>query len=148
LFIEKSGGFFFMAEKKNSNNNLKQSKEIKKILEEVKEKASVSKITAKDLLEKSEEELKEKVALSKRETHNNLKDLKIILAVLLGKDKNKELSQVLDTDKSFTSKQIKELEEKGLIKKEGEGKNTRYTVDKFNVMKFLTTRVVIKWKEK
>ena len=85
--------------------------------------------------------------LKKREAHNTLKDLKILTAIMLGKDRNKELSSVLDIDKSFTSKQIKNLEEKGLVRKEGEGKNVRYEVDKFNVLKFLQSKVVIKWKK-
>ena len=85
--------------------------------------------------------------IKKREAHNTLKDLKIITAIMLGKDRNKDLSSVLDTDKSFTSKQIKNLEEKGLVRKEGEGKNVRYEIDKFNVLKFLQQRVVIKWKK-
>jgi len=121
---------------------------VEKTLQQTEEKLAVSKITASELLEKSEEELKEKAETGKREVHSNLKDLKIILAILLGKDKNKELSQVLNADKSFTSKQIKELEEKGLVKKEVDGKDVRYTVDKFNVMNFLSTKVVVKWKEK
>ena len=85
--------------------------------------------------------------LKKRETHNALKDLKILTAIMLGKDRNKELSSVLDTDKSFTSKQIKSLQEKGLVRREGEGKNVRYEVDKFNLLKFLQLKVVIKWKK-
>ena len=52
---------------------------------------------------------------------------------------------MLNTDKSFTSKQIKSLEEQGLIKREGEGKETKYEVDRFNVMKFLGSKIVIKW---
>jgi Mn-dependent DtxR family transcriptional regulator len=64
---------------------------------------------------------------------------------MLGKNKNKELAHVLDTDKSFTSKQIKELEEQGLVTREGEGKETTYSVDRFNLMKFLESKVVIKW---
>ena len=84
---------------------------------------------------------------NKRDTHNTIKDLKILTAIMLGKDRNKELSSVLDTDKSFTSKQIKNLEEKGLVRKEGGGKNVRYEIDKFNVLKFLQTKVVLKWKK-
>ena len=76
-----------------------------------------------------------------------VKDLKILTAISLGKDRNKELAKVLDTDKSFTSKKVKELEEQGLIRKEGEGKDVRYEVNEFNVMKFLQSRVVIKWRK-
>lgn len=102
-------------------------------------------ITAQQILDLKPEQLN-MLEGGKREVHNLLKDLKIITAILLGKKKNKELSQVLDTDKSFTSKQIKELEEKGLVKREGEGKETEYAVDQFNVMKFLQSKVVVKWK--
>ena len=84
----------------------------------------------------------------KRDAHNLLKELKIITAILLGKNKNKELAQVLDTDKSFTSKQIKGLEEKGLVKREGSGRDVEYSVDNFNVMKFLQSKLVVKWKAK
>lgn len=139
-------------------------KKIKKIIEEkIEEKPEVPKIeekkeepqpkrilTAEDILTKSEKELREQMGedLGKRDTRNMLKELKIIMAIMLGKDRNKELSQVLDTDKSFTSKKVKELEQKGLVKKEGKGKETRYEVDQFNVLKFLQSRVVIKWSEK
>ena len=80
-----------------------------------------------------------------RETHNLLRSMKIVTAIMLGKDKNKELAQILQTDKSFTSKQIKELEEQGLVKREGEGRETKYIVDQFNLVKFLQTKVVLKW---
>jgi predicted transcriptional regulator len=72
-----------------------------------------------------------------------VKDLKIITAISLGKDRNKELAKVLDTDKSFTSKKVKELEEKGLISKIGAGKETRYRLNPFHVMQFLQSTVVI-----
>ena len=101
-------------------------------------------LTAHDILTKSEAELK---SFDKRETHNMLQDMRIITAILLGKKKNKELAQVLQTDKSFTSKQIKELEEQGLVKREGEGKEVSYEVDTWNVLKFLQSKVVIKWKK-
>ena len=61
----------------------------------------------------------------------------------MGKDRNKELAKVLDTDKSFAAKKVKELEERGLIQKEGEGKETRYSVVNFNVLKFLQSKVII-----
>ena len=77
-----------------------------------------------------------------------VKDLKIITAISLGKDRNKELAKVLDTDKSFTSKKVKELEEKGLISKIGEGKETRYKLNPFHVMQFLQSTIVITTKKK
>ncbi len=95
----------------------------------------------------SEEENAPKDKENRRETHNLLKHLKILTAIMLGKDKNKELSQVLDADKSFTSKQIRELEVAGLVKKEVEGREVKYSVDKFNLMKFLQQKVIIKWKK-
>lgn len=61
----------------------------------------------------------------------------------MGKDRNKELAKVLDTDKSFASKKIKDLEKRGLIQKNGEGKETRYSLVNFNVFKFLQSKVVI-----
>jgi DNA-binding transcriptional ArsR family regulator len=79
-----------------------------------------------------------------RDIQNKLKDLKIIAAIMLGKQRNKELAQVLDTDKSFTSKKVKALEEQGLVVKSGEGKDTRYEINEFNVLRFLQTKVVIK----
>lgn len=110
-------------------------------------------ITAHDLLTKSEEEIKQEVEKrnieeesgGKRDTQKVLKDLKILTAIMLGKKSNKELSKVLDTDKSFTSKQIKKLEKEGLVHKTGEGKKIKYEVNEFNVMRFLTSRVVFRW---
>ena len=67
---------------------------------------------------------------------------------MLGKKSNKDLSKVLDTDKSFTSKQIKQLEKEGLIHKKGEGRKTTYEVNEFNFMKFLTAKVIVKWSTK
>jgi predicted transcriptional regulator len=84
---------------------------------------------------------------SSRETKKIVRDLKIITAISLGKNRNKDLAKLLDTDKSFASKKVKELEEQGLIRKEGEGKEVRYEVNEFNVMKFLQSRVVIKWQK-
>ena len=77
-----------------------------------------------------------------------VKDLKILTAISLGKDRNKELAKVLDTDKSFTSKKVKELEEKGLISKVGDGKETRYRINPFHVMQFLQSTVVITTKKR
>ena len=82
-----------------------------------------------------------------RENKKIVRDLKIITAISIGQNRNKDLAKVLDTDKSFASKKVKELEEKGLIRKEGEGKEVRYEINKFNVMRFLQSRVVIKWKQ-
>jgi predicted transcriptional regulator len=73
--------------------------------------------------------------------------MKILTAILLGNQQNKELSRVLDTDKSFTSKQIKELEDEGLVKREIDGREVKYEVDRFNLLKFLSTKVTIKWKK-
>ena len=41
---------------------------------------------------------------TKKETNKIIKDMKIITAILLGKNRNKDLAKVLDTDKSFASK--------------------------------------------
>lgn len=83
----------------------------------------------------------------KREDSKLIKYMKILTAISLGKDRNKEIAKMLDTDKSFAAKKIKEMEEQGLIYKEGEGKETRYAVNKFNVLEFLQGKVVIKWPE-
>ncbi|MCX6774645.1 MAG: winged helix-turn-helix domain-containing protein [DPANN group archaeon] len=99
-------------------------------------------ITAQDLLEKSRKEIE--AQLGKRETNSQMKKMKIITAILLGKKRNKDLAQVLDTDKSFATKQIKEMERQGLVTREGVGKDVTYEVDQFNVMKFLQGKVVIK----
>ena len=82
----------------------------------------------------------------KRDEKKVMRDLKIITAISMGKDRNKELAKVLDTDKSYTAKRVKELEEQGLVRREGEGKETRYRVNEFNVLRFLQSRVVIKWR--
>ncbi len=111
--------------------------------EEEMSRRSAAQITAQELLDKPLEEIEKN--LGKREAHNMLRNMKIITAIMLGKNKNNELAHVLDTDKSFTSKQIKELEEQGLVTREGMGKDITYAVDRFNVMKFLESRVVIKW---
>lgn len=103
-------------------------------------------ISAQELLDKTPKELE--AQMGKREAHNLLQQMRIITAILLGKKKNKELSQVLDTDKSFTSKQIGELEAQGLVKREGTGRDVTYEVDQFNVMKFLQSKIIIKWASK
>ncbi len=79
----------------------------------------------------------------RREAQREDRDLRIITAIMLGKKRNKELAQLLDTDKSFAAKKVKELEEKGLIHKVGTGKDTRYEVNEFNVLRFLRAKVVI-----
>jgi len=84
---------------------------------------------------------------SSRETRKIVRDLKIITAIALGKNRNKDLAKLLDTDKSFASKKVKELEAQGLVRKEGEGRDVRYEVNEFNVMKFLQSQVVIKWRK-
>ena len=84
----------------------------------------------------------------RREAKKLVRDLKIITAISVGKNRNKDLAKVLDTDKSFASKKVKELEEQGLIRREGDGKEVRYELNEFNIVKFLQSRVVIKWQEK
>jgi len=84
----------------------------------------------------------------RREAKKLVRDLKIITAISVGKNRNKDLAKVLDTDKSFASKKVKELEEQGLIRREGYGKEVRYELNEFNIVKFLQSRVVIKWQEK
>ena len=78
-----------------------------------------------------------------RDEKKQLSNLKIITAINLGKDRNKDIAKFLDTDKSFAAKKVKELEEKGLVIKEGEGKNVRYRVNEFNVLSFLKSKVII-----
>ena len=84
----------------------------------------------------------------KRQAKKLVRDLKIITAISVGKNRNKDLAKVLDTDKSFASKKVKELEEQGLIRREGDGKEVRYELNEFNIIKFLQAKVVIKWQEK
>ena len=84
----------------------------------------------------------------KRDAKKVMRDLKIITAISVGKNRNKDLAKVLDTDKSYAAKKIKELEKRGLVNKEGSGKDVRYSVNEFNVLKFLQSRVIITWQEK
>ena len=84
----------------------------------------------------------------KREAKKVMRDLKIITAISVGKNRNKDLAKVLDTDKSYAAKKIKDLEKRGLVNKEGSGKDVRYSVNEFNVLKFLQSRVIITWQEK
>jgi len=86
-------------------------------------------------------------SLNKRDEKKLMRDLKIITAISMGKNRNKELAKVLDTDKSYAAKRVKELEDLGLVQKEGEGKETRYRLNEFNVFKFLQSKVVIRWKK-
>ncbi|MEK9789232.1 MAG: winged helix-turn-helix domain-containing protein [Candidatus Woesearchaeota archaeon] len=88
------------------------------------------------------------MADDKREAKKVMRDLKIITAISVGKNRNKDLAKVLDTDKSYAAKKIKELEKRGLVNKEGSGKDVRYSVNEFNVLKFLQSRVIITWQEK
>ena len=84
----------------------------------------------------------------RREANKLVRDLKILTAISVGKNRKKDLAKVLDTDKSFASKKVKELEKQGLIRREGYGKDVRYELNEFNIIKFLQSRVVIKWQEK
>ena len=84
----------------------------------------------------------------KREAKKLMRDMKIITAISVGKNRNKDLAQVLDTDKSYAAKRIKELEQRGLVNKQGTGKEVRYSINEFNVLKFLKSRVIITWQEK
>jgi predicted transcriptional regulator len=92
----------------------------------------------------TEEETSETLS---REEKKMIKDLKILTAISLGTNKNKELAKLLDTDKSFAAKKIKDLQERGLVYKEGEGKDTRYRVNQSGVMSFLQRRVTIRWRK-
>jgi len=83
----------------------------------------------------------------KRDLDRTIKYMKILTAISLGKKRNKELARALDTDKSFTSKQVRDLEKEGLVRREGEGKEVRYEINQFNVMKFLQTKVIITTKK-
>ena len=122
--------------------------EIKKAIDLVYKQPEIYKdtkvLTAHDILTKTPEELNQDT--DKRELHNLVRRMKILTAIMLGNQQNKELSKVLDTDKSFTSKQIKELESEGLVTRETDGREVKYEVDKFNLLKFLNTKVTIKWK--
>ena len=70
----------------------------------------------------------------KREAKKLMRDMKIITAISVGKNRNKDLAQVLDTDKSYAAKRIKELEKRGLVNKQGTGKEVRYSINEFNVL--------------
>ncbi len=84
----------------------------------------------------------EKEKLS-RDEKKEISKMRIITAISLGKDRNKEIAKFLDTDKSFAAKKVKELEEEGLVVKEGEGRHTRYRLNKFNALTFLKSKVII-----
>ena len=83
-----------------------------------------------------------------REEKKVLNDLKIITAISIGQDRNKELAKVLDTDKSFASKRVNQLCEGGLVIKEGEGKDVRYSINRNRVLDFLQSKVVLRWEKK
>ncbi len=78
-----------------------------------------------------------------RDEKKELSRMRIITAIAMGKNRNKEIAKFLDTDKSFAAKKIKELEGEGLVTKEGEGKNVRYRINEINVLQFLKSRVII-----
>jgi len=99
-------------------------------------------ISQEELRKKQELALKGLEKLS-REEKKALRDLRILTAISLGMDRNKEIAQMLDTDKSFASKKIKQLEERGLVYKEGAGKEIRYKVNQPKVLGFLTRKVHI-----
>lgn len=85
----------------------------------------------------------EETKKGKREANNFIRDLKIITAISLGKNRNKDLAKVLDTDKSHASKKIKELEIKGLVTKLRDGKKVIYKLNSSAVSRLLHSRVVI-----
>ncbi|MBD3263050.1 MarR family transcriptional regulator [Candidatus Woesearchaeota archaeon] len=125
-------------------------KELIKFIKDENLKLTYKPITAHDLLTKSEEEIKEKAEQQKqsmdtRERHKLMKNMKILAAIMLGKKSNKELAKVLDTDKSYASKQIKKLQKEGLVHKKGEGRKTEYEVNEFNFINFLTSKVKLRW---
>ena len=91
------------------------------------------------------EENEEKMSRAEKKLLN---DMKIITAISLGHDRNKELAKLLDTDKSFASKKVRKLCEGGLVFKEGEGRDTRYVVNRNRVLEFLKSKVVLKWQKK
>ncbi len=90
--------------------------------------------------EENEEDSEKKLS---RKEKKEISKMRIITAISLGKDRNKEIAKFLDTDKSFAAKKVKELEDEGLIIKEGEGRHTRYTLNKFNALTFLKSKVII-----
>ncbi|UCD03999.1 MAG: winged helix-turn-helix transcriptional regulator [Candidatus Woesearchaeota archaeon] len=85
----------------------------------------------------------EEVKTSKRDANNFIRDLKIITAISLGKNRNKDLARFLDTDKSHASKKIRELEEKGLVTRVKERRSVTYRVNHSAVTRLLQSRVVI-----
>ena len=103
-------------------------------------------ISQEELRKKQELALKGLEKLS-REEKKALRDLRILTAISLGMDRNKEIARMLDTDKSFASKKIKQLEARGLVYKEGAGKEIRYKVNQPKVLGFLTRKVHITYKK-
>jgi len=99
----------------------------------------------KDVLRKKQELARQGLEKLTREEKKALRDLRILTAISLGMDRNKEIANMLDTDKSFASKKIKQLEARGLVYKEGGGRDTRYKVNQPKVLSFLTRKVHIKF---
>lgn len=79
----------------------------------------------------------------KRQANKFIRDLKIITAISMGKNRNKDLARFLNTDKSHASKKIRELEKKGLVQREGEKRNIVYRVNHSAVSRLLQSKVVI-----
>lgn len=85
----------------------------------------------------------EETKRSKRDANNLIRDLKIITAISMGKNRNKDLARFLDTDKSHASKKIKELEEQGLVVRVKEKRSVFYRVNNSAVARLLQSKVVI-----
>lgn len=79
----------------------------------------------------------------KRDANNLIRDLKIITAISMGKNRNKDLARFLDTDKSHASKKIKELEEQGFVSRVKERRSVFYRVNTSAVARLLQSKVVI-----
>lgn len=90
-----------------------------------------------------EAETEEEAKTSKRDANKFIRDLKIITAISLGKNRNKDLARFLDTDKSHASKKIRELEEKGLVTRVKERRSVTYRVNNSAVTRLLQSKVVI-----
>lgn len=79
----------------------------------------------------------------RRKANKFIRDLKIITAISLGKNRNKELARFLDTDKSHAAKKVKELEDKGLVSRIKKKKKVIYKLNPSAISKLLQSRVVI-----
>ena len=88
-------------------------------------------------------EIEEEEKTRKRDANNFIRDLKIITAISLGKNRNKDLARFLDTDKSHASKKIRELEEKGLVTRVKERRSVTYRVNNSAVTRLLQSKVII-----